>query len=138
MDGSTALAACACATTLIDQDRAQSSGFASNPMPVAMPALEQNRSIGPNARSLAATSSATCASSATSAAIAVAWPPSAVISSAMRSAASWSTSDSTTPAAPSTANLRASAAPMPPAAPVITATLPSSRIVASQRCVYTD
>src|ERR1700729_4320185 len=87
-----------------------------------MPALEQNRSTGPNARSAAATSACTSDSRDTSADAASArWPP-ASISAATFAAPAASTSATTTPAAPASARARQMDRPMPLAPPVTMAT----------------
>src|SRR4051812_13164664 len=118
MDGRAALAACTWAMRLTLRVMAQSAGGASMPRPKATPALEQKRSTGPKADSAAATREATAAASVTSASTATA----GTSREAATASAPWR-SDTTMPAAPSAANRRAKAAPIPRPAPVTTTTL---------------
>ena len=89
--------------------------------PEAMPALEQNRSIGPWSRSTVSISDLICASSVTSQA--KARPP---IAAATSSAASASISATTIFAAPAWWNAWAIALPMPLPPPVMTKILPAT------------
>src|SRR5690349_16191112 len=98
-----------------------------------MPALEQNRSIRPNALSACLTSASTSAAEAMSVVTAIPrWPP-ASISAATCAAPAPSRSATTTPAAPWAARARHRARPIPLAPPVTTATEPSGRISAPPR-----
>src|SRR3954453_3618425 len=98
------------------------------PPPPPMPALEQNRSIGPNRSSVCSTTFTMSASTLTSAVSPSAVSPS---SSATAVTASASRSTITRPCGPSAANRRHSARPMPLPPPVTTTTLPASSTTAS-------
>src|SRR5258708_2672664 len=111
------------ALTLISQIRSQSASVVSMPPGVKMPALEQNRSIGPYVSVARATNCCRSASRRTS--VVTAMPP---ISFATRVAALASTSATTTPRAPSVAKRRQSARPIPLPPPVTTATFSLSFI----------
>src|SRR5882762_4687217 len=118
MCGITARALKTCAITFTSQQRSHSDvGVCSSPS-TAMPALEQKRSIRPCRPMTCATSRATSASRETSTATAV-----PRISSATCAAPRAFTSATTTAFAPSAANRRHSARPMPSAPPVTTTTL---------------
>src|SRR4051794_22782582 len=106
--------------------RSHASSGVSSPIPVAIPALAQNTSTGPNASRARSSSAPTCASSATSQATPSAPSP---ISAATVSAPAPSRSAATTPRAPSRAKRRTSARPIPEAPPVTTATRPESSTV---------
>ena len=118
--GATARAAYTWAMTCRSKFSRHSSSGASSPPSFATPAFEQNTSIGPKRSPAAATRARTARSSVTS--HGTASPP-------ISSATAWSgpdwTSATVTPFAPSRANRRARARPIPLAAPVTTATLPS-------------
>src|SRR5579872_3929906 len=104
------------AITLMSQMRCQPSSGASAPPPMPMPALEQKRSIGPWSVSTLSIIALMSASFAT-----FVWNATPPISSATARAPSPFTSEQTTSLAPSSpAKRRASARPMPLAAPVTT------------------
>src|SRR5438552_16454469 len=108
--------------------RSQVSSFVSRTEPSAggkMPALLKRTSSLPHAFSAAATIPSASLSSETSACTNRAFPPAAPISSATPRPAASLTSATTT-RAPSRANRSADSRPMPPPAPVMTATLSSS------------
>src|SRR4051794_14197199 len=124
MPGRTARAAWTCAITLTSQICCHwSRDVVSTLPPMAMPAFEQNRSIGPKRPSVSSTSRWRSPASATSVATARARSPS---SAATASAPSRLRSLMATPRAPSATNRRATARPMPLAAPVTTTTLSAS------------
>src|SRR3954452_22906718 len=92
----------------------------------ATPALATRTSIGPSAPSARSTSSAGASASSRSAPITNARRPPSWISRASSSVVAESPPWASTTAAPSALNARASARPMPPSAPVRSATRPSS------------
>ena len=118
--GATARAAYTWAMTCRSQFSRHSSSGASSPPRQAIPALEQNTSIGPKRFSAAAARACTARSSVTS-------HGTARPSISLATDSSWSDwmSATATPFAPSRANRRARARPIPLAAPVTTTTLPS-------------
>ena len=101
----------------------------------AMPALETQMSMPPNARAASACSAITLSSSVTSthSPAALSAPNAACMAVVASDSAARSMSHSTTQA-PSPASRRAVANPMPPAPPVISATLPASARGFGIRC----
>ena len=99
----------------------QSASGTSTPPGTRIPALEQNRSIGPTSFSVRSTSAAMSSSRPASTFIATPSVPSAV-----PRAPSWSMSAQTTLAAPSSRKRNAIARPIPLAAPVTTMVFPLS------------
>ena len=95
-------------------------------IPPGMPALLNAQSRRPWRSVASATSATTSSRRVTSVASHAASPPASETSLAVSASASSARSPSTT-FAPSRANVSAEARPIPPAAPVITATLPSSK-----------
>src|SRR3954466_1639758 len=126
MPGSSARAAHTCDIVLTRHSRSQSASRSSGPpLGPVMPAFEKKRSTGPLASSARATSARMSSSRPTSARTAS--PP---VSAATASAPASSRSATPTARAPSSAKRRATARPIPLAAPVTTTCLPSSSIPA--------
>src|SRR6266702_8699639 len=134
--GSSSRAARTCAITLTSQESAQSASLASGPPMRAIPAFAQYKSISPSSALAASTSAATPSSDAASAGTATARPPpeashdraTAVTAAAFRSLS--------TTLAPSAANRRASAAPMPLPAPVTTTPAPVTDSITDLRASW--
>src|SRR5215217_7684349 len=93
----------------------------------SMPALLKAMSRPPKRSTVAASAASICSLLVTSHATATAWPPACSIRRAVSSTPSAAMSATTTPA-PSRANARAAARPMPLVAPVTKATFPSKRL----------
>ncbi len=105
-----------------------------------MPALEISTSTPPNCSTTLATPASTCASLTTFISTAIAWPPPALISSAVACAAV-STRSAITTFAPAFEYSSAISLPMPLAAPVMMATLSLSVMCCSlcdARCAMFD
>ena len=119
--------------------RSHSSSVQSSTMPLpTMPALLTRMSSLPNLETAVATASRQSASLVTSSRTKTQSPPASLISASVRRPSSSRISPMTT-FAPSRASILASAAPMPLAPPLTSATLPSTRgIVPLQRPVSRD
>src|SRR3954447_10091376 len=106
------------------------------------PALLCAKSRRPKASTVRATTASQSAATVTSPATKTAWPPSCSMRCTVSSASSWRTGRSvtSTPAAPSRARASAVARPMPPAKPVTSPALPSTRpgICPPSRCSGRD